>query len=122
MARKRNDKKPVEIPTGVKRAVAERKRGADSSALLNDLLEVWGGTRQFSLDVYAEYQKAAAGGMTRQRILEMMQRLVIMNTTHEVNRSTRPADLSDEELEAIAMRLLEKAAKNATPTPAAGQQ
>ena len=41
--------------------------------------------------------------MTRQRILEMIQRLIVTNTTHEIGRVVTPSDMTDEELEAMAV-------------------
>ena len=61
-----------QLPKGLARAIADRKANADNEALLSDLIEVWGGTRQLALDVHNEFQKAPAGGMTRQRIAEMI--------------------------------------------------
>lgn len=119
MAKKPAAKKPgKEIPKGLARALAERKANADSEALLADLIEVWGGTRQLALDLHAEFQKAAAGGMTRQRILEMIQRLIVTNTTHEIGRTIKPSDLSDDELEDLAMTYVKRVTANGT-APAA---
>jgi len=104
------------IPKGLARALIERKASADSEALLNDLIDVWGGTRRLALDIHGEFQKAAAGGMTRQRILEMMQRLIMNNTNHEIGRSARPSDLTDDELETVAMSYMKKVSGHAETT------
>lgn len=112
---KAKDKKTREIPKGLARALAERKASADSEALLTDLIDVWGGTRQLALDLHKEYQSAAAGGMTRQRILEMIQRLVITNTTHQIGSTQAPSDMTDEELEATALNYMRKVTSDATP-------
>jgi hypothetical protein len=109
--------KVKEIPKGLARALAERKQGADSEAMLNDLIEVWGGTRRLALDIHGEFQKAAAGGMTRQRILEMLQRLIMNNTNHEIGRSARPSDMTDEELEAVAIQYMKKVTGDVIQTP-----
>lgn len=109
-------KKPKEIPKGLERALAERKPSADSEALLTDLIEVWGGTRQLALDLHTEFQGAAAGGMTRQRILEMIQRLVVTNTTHKIGQTFAPSDMTDGELEALAMKYVGKVAPNGVAT------
>lgn len=103
-------KKPVKqpIPKGLARALVERKPNTDSETLLNDVIEVWGGTRRLAQDMFSEFQGSKSGGMTRQRILEMIQRLIITNTTHEIGKTVRPADLSDEELEAMAMKYVKK--------------
>ena len=111
-------KKPKEIPAGLMRALAERKPSADSEALLNDLIEVWGGTRKLALDLHAEFQHAARGGMTRQRILEMIQRLVVTNTTHAIGQTSTPSDMSQDELDAMALKYVTKVTKNDPPLAA----
>lgn len=105
---KTKSKPAREIPKGLQRALATRKASADSEALLLDLIEVWGGTRQLALDLHKEFQNAAAGGMTRQRILEMLQRLVINNTNHQIGSLVSPSDMTDEELEATAMSYMQR--------------
>ena len=82
----------------IAKAIAESRPSVDSGQLLCDLIEIWGGTRQLAKDIHMEFTKAAAGGMTRQRILEMMQRLIITNTTQDIGRVANPSDSTDEEL------------------------
>ena len=110
-------KPPADIPKGLHKALAERKPSADSEALLTDLIEVGGGTRQLALDLHQEFQVAAKGGMTRQRILEMIQRLIVSNTTHAIGQSVTPSDMTDEELEATAMKYVRKVAPDGVATP-----
>jgi hypothetical protein len=113
--------KRPELPTAVGKILAGGKVTADSAALLSDLIDVWGGTKRLALDIHAEFQKAAAGGMTRQRILEMLQRLVITNTTHEITKIRNPGDMDDEELERVAIEYLGRLNSGpAAPAPAIG--
>ena len=112
---KTKEKKPIEIPKGLRRALAERKASADSEALLTDLIDVWGGTRQLALDLHSEFQHAAVGGMTRQRILEMLQRLIISNTTHQIGQTQAPSDMTDDELDSTAMEYLRRVTSDAAP-------
>lgn len=119
MAKAKKDVKPREIPKGLQRAIATRKASADSEALLTDLIDVWGGTRQLAMDLHAEFTKAAAGGMTRQRILEMIQRLIITNTTHAIGQTQAPSDMTDEELEETALAYARKVAPDGAPPAAA---
>ncbi len=99
-----------DLPKALKAALSDRKGGIDSEQLLNALIDRWGGAERFANDIYQEFQKAPPGGMTRQRILEMMTRLTVTNTTHEIGRVIRPADMSDDELEALAMGYLARVA------------
>jgi hypothetical protein len=117
MARKTAPRTPnKQLPRSVARALADRKVSADSEALLSDLIEVWGGTRQLAIDIHSEFQGAGKGGMTRQRILEMIQRLIVTNTTHEIGSAPRPADLTDEELDATAESYVKRLLVDATST------
>jgi hypothetical protein len=123
MAKKKGEwpKKPSqakkELPPGLTRALATRKKSADSEALLTHLIEIWGGTERLAKDIYTEFQKASAGGMTRQRILEMLQRLILTTTDRGLASAVRPSDMSDEELEEMAMSYAERVT-NGKPTPA----
>lgn len=105
-----------EIPAGLQRALATRKASADSEALLTDLIDVWGGTRQLALDLHVEFQSAQKGGMTRQRILEMLQRLIINNTDKQIGSSLAPSDMTDDELDAVAIAYAKRVTGDGTST------
>jgi hypothetical protein len=108
-----------ELPKAVAKVLAGHKPNTDSGALLGSLIDRWGGTDRLAADIHAEFQAAPKGGMTRQRILEMMQRLVINNTNNEIGKQRNPADMSDSELAEVAMSYLKRMARDATTT--AGQ-
>jgi hypothetical protein len=55
--------------------------------------------------------------MTRQRILEMIQRLIVTNTTHQIGQSVSPSDMTDAELEATALAYMRKVNGDGAPTP-----
>lgn len=105
-----------QLPKGVVRALADRKPSADSEKLLIDLIDVWGGTRQLALDLHKEFQAAGAGSMVRQRILEMIQRLVVTNTTHQIGSPIKPEDLTDGDLEQTALDYVKRLSGDGTPT------
>ena len=88
----------------IEKVLARSVGAVDSELLLKSLIEVWGGPQRLALDIHKEYQNAVSGGVTRARILEMLQRLIITNTTQDLGRPTPASDLSDEEL-AEAFRL-----------------
>jgi hypothetical protein len=102
------------MPEGLGKALTSSKRNADSDQLLKDLIEVWGGTRQLAFDLFNEFQNAPMGGMSRQRILEMVQRLIINNTNHDIGKIDKPSDMSDEDLDRIALEYMGKVT-NANP-------
>jgi hypothetical protein len=103
----------------VAKVLAGSKPSTDSGALLASLIDRWGGTDRLAADIFGEFDAAPKGGMTRQRIIEMVQRLVINNTNNEIGKSRNPADMGDEELAQVAMNYLGRMAGNAAP--AAGQ-
>ena len=55
-------------------ALGERGNSVDIGGFLADLIEIWGGPRRLASDMHREFQEAAVGGMTRQRILEQVGR------------------------------------------------
>jgi hypothetical protein len=91
------------LPKALALALEDRKASVDAGTMLGDLIEVWGGPRQLAVDIYSEFQRAAKGGMTRQRILEMFQRLIMHTSDRDLANVARPADMTDEELDSIAM-------------------
>jgi hypothetical protein len=101
----------------IAKAIAESRPSVDSGLLLADLIEVWGGTKQLALDLKREFDAAGAGGMTRQRILEMIQRLIITNTTQDIGRSAEPSELTDEELQGELLKFIARHG-DADPRPA----
>lgn len=115
------DAKPA--AADLKGLLSDTKASADSETLLTEILEAWGGARNLARDLHSEFHEAGAGSMTRQRILEMIQRLIVNNTKDDLARSFKPSDLADDDLELHAMRLLSKGLGNgpATTTPAAGK-
>jgi hypothetical protein len=113
---KAKEKKQRDIPKGLLRALAQRKASVDSEALLTDLIDVWGGSRQLSIDLRKEFNAAAPGTMVRQRIMEMLHRLIIVNTTHQIGTTHAPSDMTDEELEETALSYMRKVTSDATPS------
>lgn len=120
MARKKPSKPNPDqlVPKALARALAGQKPGVDSAGLLSDLIDVWGGTRQLAIDMHAEFQRATKGGMTRQRILEMVQRLIVTNTTQELNKPITPSDMSQEDLEQVALAYLRRISDDGKGTAA----
>ena len=100
----RNPTKPARINKRVDtqafaKLLAKRKgSGVDTGALLNALIEQWGGVHRFASDIFAEYQQGKPGGMTRQKILEMVARLVTVVTNQQIARPRGAGDMSDDEL------------------------
>jgi hypothetical protein len=94
---------PETVNTAAKKVsdlLAGKRRGkVDSSKLLNDLMERWGGTERFAQDVVGEFGAAKEGTFTRQKILEMVQKLIVTNSVHNLSPPERPEDLEDDEIQ-----------------------
>ncbi len=72
--------------------------GFDRTGFLTALLEVWGGQDKLALSVYQEFYAAAKGSMVRQRILELISRLIAQHSDSE--KSVPVEELDDEALRA----------------------
>jgi hypothetical protein len=107
------------LPAAVAKVLAGSKPSTDSGALLASLIDRWGGTDRLAADICDEFSAAPKGGMTRQRIIEMVQRLVINNTNNEIGKTRNPSDMSDEELAQVAMNYLGRMAGHAAPAAGA---
>lgn len=101
--------------TAVKKAIAKTGGGVDSGMLLNSLIQCWGGPQAFARDIFAEFQSGKQGGMTRQKILEMVSRLTIVVTNQQIAKPRKPEDMSDEELVAVAASILERIGHERAP-------
>lgn len=102
---------PKSVTTEVRRAIGTNLEGIDSRQFLLDLMDEWGGTKALARDLMLEFKNAKPGGMTRQSILEMIQRLIVYTTNANLSSSSDPAELDDEDLQAIVSKLVAKVAK-----------
>ena len=89
-------------------ALADRQNAVDAGGLLGDIIEIWGGPRRLASDIHREFQEAAVGGMTRQRILEMVQRLITYASDRQITKAVKPSEMSDADLEVMAMNYMRK--------------
>ncbi len=80
----------------------------DSGQLLKDILERWGGTEKFARDVIGEFQGAKQNSLVRQKLMEMITKLVVTNTVHQITRTERPEDLETDEIEERLQALIRR--------------
>jgi hypothetical protein len=99
----------------VRSALRGRNQLIDSGELAKNLLDVWGGPRRLAEDIFREYTKAAVGSVARQRNLEMVMRLIVTNTTHDIVKPVKPSDLTDEELGRVAAKYMTLVGKQEEP-------
>jgi hypothetical protein len=91
-----------------KSALTDRGNAVDIGGFLADLIEIWGGPRRLAQDMHREFQEAAVGGMTRQRILEQIGRYITYATDRQITRAVRPSEMTDAELDLLAMDYMRK--------------
>ena len=94
---------------GIKDLLSARRLGHDANQLLVDIMTRWGGTRAFADALFEEFQAANPGSLIRQNLLEMIQKLVVNNTNHNITRIVNPTDLDDEEIEGELNAMIAKA-------------
>ncbi len=92
----------------LKSALSDRDNSVDIGGFLADLIEIWGGPRRLAEDMHREFQEAAVGGMTRQRILEQIGRYITYATDRQITKTVKPSEMSDAELEELAMTYMQK--------------
>lgn len=80
----------------------------DSAVLLRDLVDIWGGPRSFAEEIYREFKAAKPGSNERQRYIDLIARIALTNTTHEIGKRLNPQDLSDADLERVVKKYLQK--------------
>jgi hypothetical protein len=110
----------------IRDALTTRRLGNDSNELLVQIMETWGGPAEFARNMWVEFEAAKPGSLIRQNILEMIQKLVVNNTNHNITQVVDPADLDDEdidrELDSMLARAKEHAVAAATPEPTTSEQ
>lgn len=85
--------------------LGSRRKGIDSTELLQSLTAEWGGADRLARTIKDLHDAAKPGSMARQRVLEMMVRLVVSATEREHYKAKRATDMSDEELARFAATL-----------------
>jgi hypothetical protein len=101
-------------------AVAELLKGTtpalDSGQLLRDIIARWGGIERFARDLVGEFTAAKKGSFTRQKMLEMIQKLVVTNTVHQVTKIERPEDLETEDIDRKILEYTRRAVNHVEAT------
>jgi hypothetical protein len=109
----------------IRSALTTRHLGNDSNELLVQIMEQWGGPREFARNMWVEFSAAKPGSLIRQNLLEMIQKLVVNNTNHSITQTVNPTDLDDEdidrELDAMLARARQHTDASQLPEPSTGQ-
>lgn len=94
----------------------------DSAGLLAAITDAWGGRVALARDVISEFKEAKPGSMPRQRILEMVSRLVIVVTNQDIARPRGAKEMTDDELNEFLELKLKRMIDNGPDTAAAGTE
>lgn len=110
---KRSKVKFDELPSQIQKAIVLDSNQIDQETLLSAIVDKFGGPNEIAATVYREYHDGQPGGITRQRIIEMITRLVINVSENNANLVKRPTDMTDQELKDVAGKLCMAAMESA---------
>lgn len=82
-AEKRRRAAETLLDPAVIRELAAAVPGFDRAGLLASLIDCWGGQDELATSIVLEFQRAAPGSMVRQRILDMILRLISQHSNDE---------------------------------------
>lgn len=88
--------------------LGDSRPSADSSELLAAIMDELGGVRELGRIFARMLRDTDTSPQTKQRLVETIQRLIIMNTQHDLAKAIEPSEMTDGDLERVAMRLLGK--------------
>lgn len=130
----RNRTKPKRLTDVEMRAFATaicRKRGVgvDCGTFLEAVIDHFGGLKRLAHDFVTEYQNAKVGSMQRQRMMELISRLMIYETSRRAANPTPVGQMDDEDLDLVIQGYLARmphangqAAPDRPPGPAAAEE
>lgn len=95
-------------PDVLKFLLGDSKPSADAAEFLSCLMDEIGGPRELARIFAKQLRDPETPGQTKQRLLETVQRLIIMCTQHDLAKQIEPSEMTDEDLARVASRLLEK--------------
>jgi hypothetical protein len=93
---------------------------ADAKGLLTAIIEEIGGVRELARIFARELRNPDTSPQTRQRLIETVQRLIIMCTQANLSQAVEPSEMTDDDLHTVTMKLLAKVQHaNQPPGPGA---
>ena len=95
-------------PTRFVDLLGARQRGIDTDELMREITAEWGGASKLARDIREEFAAAKPGSVTRQRILEMLTRIVVQATEREHVKVRKASDMTNEELVAFVSRIMDE--------------
>jgi hypothetical protein len=88
--------------------LGDSKPSADAAELLAAIMDEIGGPRELARIFARQLRDPDTGAQTKQRLLDTIQRLIIMCTQHDLAKAIEPSEMTDDDLARVATRLLEK--------------
>lgn len=92
------------------RELLTSKSTVDQAMLLGELMEALGGVKALAQEMVHEYQQSRPGSMSRQKMLQMIQWLIVSTTQREMAQTLDAPQRTDEELQEAQDLLVEKLA------------
>jgi hypothetical protein len=97
--------------------LGDAKPAADAAEFLAAIMDEVGGPRALARIFAQQLRDPDAGAQTKQRLLDTIQRLIIMCTQHDLAKAIEPSEMTDGDLERVATRLLAKVQNANHPGP-----
>ena len=109
-----------QMPAKVQSLILDDSNAIDQETLLKEIISGFGGAKEIANTMVKEFKDAAPGGITRQRIMELITRLVVNVSESNSMLVKRASDMTDQELKDVAVRMFAQAleakdAKGKTP-------
>lgn len=89
------------------------RRRLDVTEVAAELMEAFGGAREFASRYYREFDGAKPGSISRAKMLDGLIRLVMSAASHDKKKGLPLDDLGDEDLVAILTEVLNERVQNA---------
>jgi hypothetical protein len=102
--------------------LSEAQSTADAKGLLTAIIDEIGGVRELARIFARELRNPETSAQTRQRLIETVQRLIIMCTQANLSKQVEPSEMTDDDLKAVTMRLLTKVQHAAAQSAGPGTQ
>lgn len=88
--------------------LSDSKPSADAEGLLRAFMDEIGGERELARIFARQLRDPEISAQTKQRLLDTIQRLVIMCTQHNLSKEVEPSEMTNEDLERVTLSLLSK--------------
>lgn len=92
----------------------------DAPSFLRDLMDEIGGQKELARIFARTLRDPDIGSQAKTKMLDTIQRLIIMCTQHDLVKDVEPGDMSDDDLHRVGMQLMGKVLNANGQAPGAG--